>query len=225
MIDSAAWRRQRRPSLPDARRPPRAGLDAVRGVYERVAPRYDPMMNVLERMLFSGGRHWVTSRAGGDILDIAAGTGRNLPLYTGDRIVAVELSPAMVSVAAQLARCPTPPSSLSLTRSGCPSLTRRSTAPSSRLRCAASPTPVAPSPKPGACCARAVGCSPWNTFAAPEPLSAPRNEGGEPVFIRAMCDHLLREPVEEVTAAGFRIEEIERSKFGIVERLSASKPA
>ena len=46
----------------------------------------------------------------------------------------------------------------------------------------------------------------------------------QPLFVRAMCDHLLREPADEAVAAGFEIERIERARLGIVERLVAIKP-
>jgi len=38
-------------------------------------------------------------------------------------------------------------------------------------------------------------------------------------------DRLLRRPLEDVRAEGFQVERRERSKLGIVERLSACKPA
>jgi hypothetical protein len=37
-------------------------------------------------------------------------------------------------------------------------------------------------------------------------------------------DHLLRRPYEQVVDVGFEIEERERYKWGVVERLSARKP-
>ena len=47
----------------------------------------------------------------------------------------------------------------------------------------------------------------------------------QPLFLRAMCDHLLREPLDEVSAAGFDVEHLERRRLGIVERLIAAKPS
>jgi hypothetical protein len=38
-------------------------------------------------------------------------------------------------------------------------------------------------------------------------------------------DHLLREPLEPLAEEGFEIEELERSKAGFVELVSARKPA
>jgi SAM-dependent methyltransferase len=38
-------------------------------------------------------------------------------------------------------------------------------------------------------------------------------------------DHLLREPLDHMQAEGFEIDELVRSKWGIVERIAATKPA
>jgi hypothetical protein len=46
----------------------------------------------------------------------------------------------------------------------------------------------------------------------------------EPLPRRFACEHLLRRPLEHVLAEGFEVEQRERSKAGIVERLSARKP-
>ncbi|MQA76510.1 MAG: methyltransferase domain-containing protein, partial [Solirubrobacterales bacterium] len=46
----------------------------------------------------------------------------------------------------------------------------------------------------------------------------------EPLFVRFMADHLTREPLDYLPGAGFEIDEVERSKWGIVERLRAHKP-
>jgi len=46
----------------------------------------------------------------------------------------------------------------------------------------------------------------------------------EPIEIRRMADHLLREPLEHVLAEGLELETVERAWFGVVERLAARKP-
>ena len=53
----------------------------VQRMYDKVAPRYDRLIELWERVLFAGGRRWVYARATGDVLKIALGTGRNLPSY------------------------------------------------------------------------------------------------------------------------------------------------
>lgn len=46
----------------------------------------------------------------------------------------------------------------------------------------------------------------------------------EPLAIRFEADHLTREPLEHLSEAGFEVEELKRSKWGIVERVAARKP-
>jgi hypothetical protein len=46
----------------------------------------------------------------------------------------------------------------------------------------------------------------------------------DPLFVRLGADHLLREPLDHLVDASLAVERLERSKWGIVERLSARKP-
>lgn len=71
-------------------------------VWDRAAPSYDKQIAFFEKVQFSGGREWLGERARGRILEVAIGTGRNLPHYPADTIVTgVELSPAMLAIARQ----------------------------------------------------------------------------------------------------------------------------
>ena len=48
----------------------------------RVDPqRLDRDIAIFERLVFAGGRQLVCSQATGDVLEVAIGTGRNLPFY------------------------------------------------------------------------------------------------------------------------------------------------
>jgi hypothetical protein len=47
----------------------------------------------------------------------------------------------------------------------------------------------------------------------------------DPQAVRFAADHLTREPLDYLGAEGFAIERVERSKWGIVERVAARKPA
>ena len=47
----------------------------------------------------------------------------------------------------------------------------------------------------------------------------------EPLAVRFEADHLLRDPLDYLPGVGFEIDEVHRSKWGIVERLRAHKPA
>jgi hypothetical protein len=42
--------------------------------------------------------------------------------------------------------------------------------------------------------------------------------------VRFEADHLVSEPLDYLPGAGFTIDEVQRSKWGIVERLRAHKP-
>jgi ubiquinone/menaquinone biosynthesis C-methylase UbiE len=46
----------------------------------------------------------------------------------------------------------------------------------------------------------------------------------DPLAVRFAADHLVREPLDHLNAAGFELERVERSKWGIVERVIAHKP-
>ncbi len=69
-----------------------------RRVWDKAAPSYDKQIAFFERIQFAGGREWLGARARGRILEVAIGTGRNLPHYPADgTITGIELSPAMLA--------------------------------------------------------------------------------------------------------------------------------
>jgi len=74
-------------------------------VWDKSAPSYDRQISFFEKNWFSGSREWLGERAQGEVLEVAVGTGRNLPYYTADvTITAIELSPAMLAIARQRAQ-------------------------------------------------------------------------------------------------------------------------
>ena len=78
--------------------PPAAdSTELTRRRWDEMAAGYDRWIAFFERILFAEGRRRVCSRALGDTLEIAVGTGRNLALYPGGvRLVGVDLSPEML---------------------------------------------------------------------------------------------------------------------------------
>ncbi|MHA7277026.1 class I SAM-dependent methyltransferase [Arthrobacter sp. Hz1] len=73
--------------------------------WEQNADNYDRQIAFLDRVWFGGGREWLGDRAEGRILEVAIGTGLNLPhLPPGARVTGVDLSPAMLAVAVDRAR-------------------------------------------------------------------------------------------------------------------------
>ncbi|WP_328709017.1 class I SAM-dependent methyltransferase [Microbispora hainanensis] len=79
----------------------RALTDAdVRRVFDRLADRYDSQMLTWERRLLPGSREWAVRQARGHVVEIAVGTGLNLPLYDADTtVVGIELSERMLELA------------------------------------------------------------------------------------------------------------------------------
>jgi ubiquinone/menaquinone biosynthesis C-methylase UbiE len=76
-----------------------------RRLWDRMAPRYDRDMRRLEPLLFGrDARPCVCAQAAGEVLDVAVGTGLNLPHYPpGVRLTGVDLSPVMLAAAAKRA--------------------------------------------------------------------------------------------------------------------------
>jgi ubiquinone/menaquinone biosynthesis C-methylase UbiE len=200
--------------------------ERVRKIQNKEAPRYDRQISFFERILFGGGREWVCSRAEGEVLELAAGTLRNLPHYPpGVMLTAVELSPEMAAVGRKRAE--------ELGRSV-------------DLRVGDVQKLDLPSESfDTVTCTLGFCTIPDTTAAAREAFRALRPGGQllmlehvrsparavrgvehmlEPLFVRFMADHLTREPLDYLPGAGFEIDEVQRSKWGIVERLRAHKP-
>lgn len=68
-----------------------------RRVWDRAAPGYDRQIAFFEKVWFPGTRAWLGARARGRVLEVAVGTGLNLPHYAADvTLTAIELSPEML---------------------------------------------------------------------------------------------------------------------------------
>jgi ubiquinone/menaquinone biosynthesis C-methylase UbiE len=76
-------------------------IDVKRRLYAKEAPTYDREADLIERWLFgTEHRGWACSKATGDTLEVAIGTGLNLPHYPPDvRLTGVDLSPEMLALA------------------------------------------------------------------------------------------------------------------------------
>lgn len=70
----------------------------IRRRYDRLAPWFDALEGVLERMAFAPWRQRLWQDAGnGRILEVGVGTGKNFPYHpAGARITAIDFSPAML---------------------------------------------------------------------------------------------------------------------------------
>lgn len=81
-------------------------IEVKRRLYAKEAPTYDQEADLIERWLFgTAHRGWACSRTTGDTLEVAIGTGLNLPHYPLDvRLTGVDLSPEMLALAATRAK-------------------------------------------------------------------------------------------------------------------------
>lgn len=209
------------------RKDPQNETERVRRVWAKFAPKYDRQITFFERFLFPGMREWACSRASGDVLELGVGTGRNLRHYSPEvRLMGIDLSPETLSIA------------------------RRRAAALKRdveLRLGDAEALDLPDESYDTVVSTLTMCSIPNYRAALEEAQRVLRPGGRlvmvehirspstavrvgqrllnPLTVRFGADHLLRDPLEAVRRLGFEVLELERLKWGIVERLVATKPA
>jgi len=87
---------------------PRTGnpsSERLRRYWDKHSGSYDRQMRFFDRRLFGESRAWVCRQATGEVLEVAIGTGLNLPLYPdGVRLTGIEFSPVMLAIARDRAR-------------------------------------------------------------------------------------------------------------------------
>jgi len=202
------------------------GDDRLRQLWDKYAPRYDRDMTFFERLQFAGGRQWVCSQATGDVLEVAIGTGRNLPFYPeSTRLTGIDLSPAMLHIARTRAA-----------DAGVGVDLRESDAQALPFDDASFDTVV---------CTLGLCGIPDDRAAVAEMFRVLRPGGKlllldhigsdrrwlhlgqgllEKITVRMLGDYQTRRPLPLVEQAGFHIEHTERLKIGTVERVRATKP-
>lgn len=74
--------------------------------YNRIAPIYDLMETIVERVAFRRWRRDLWTRVGGErILEVGVGTGKNVPYHPpGAQVIAIDISDGMLEQAAERAR-------------------------------------------------------------------------------------------------------------------------
>jgi len=183
-------------------------------------------MQFAERYFLGDSRAWVCSQAAGRTLEVAIGTGLNLPFYpAGVQLAGVDLSPAMLALArhraADLGRA------VDLREGDALALPF----PDSSFDTVVCTFGLCAVPDDGRAVAEAVRVlRPGGLL-----LLADHVEGAawpvrviqwliEIVSVPLQGEHALRRPLRHVEAAGLEITRRERFKLGIVERLAARKP-
>ena len=197
----------------------------VRDHYNSVAHRYDSLIRLPERVLFADGRQWAAGQARGDVLELAVGTGRNLPHYRpGTSVTGIDLSEAMIDVARHQASTSAADVQLHVADAqGLPFADATFDTVVATLALCSIPDDRA------AVSEAARVLRPGGTLVLLEhvrsPLVSVRTVQRllEPLLWRLEGDHVLREPDKRVAQAGLHIELHERSKLGIVLRLQARK--
>lgn len=201
--------------------------ERVRAIWAKTAPKFDKRISFWEKVLFEGGREWVCSQARGDVLEIAVGTGRNFLHYPPDaRVTGIELSREMLDLAEQRA-----------TQLGKDFDLRLGDAQSLELPDDSFDTVVVtlslcsiPDDAAAVAEIRRV-LRPGGLLlllehvGSPAPVVRAVQRLIDPLTVRLEGDHVTREPLHHLRAQGFEIEQLSRSKWGIVERVRARKPA
>jgi ubiquinone/menaquinone biosynthesis C-methylase UbiE len=199
----------------------------LRRYWDKHARSYDKQIAFWERRLFGDGRHWVCAQATGEVLEVAIGTGRNLPHYpSGIHLTGIDFSPQMLQLARRLAE-----------QLGLDVDLRLGDAQALELPDASFDTVV---------CTLSLCAIPDHRGAIAEMKRVLRPGGrlllldhvaGAPRWVQAIQwllervtiplggEHLRRRPLLQVQAEGFQIQQRERAKLGIVERLAAHRPA
>lgn len=195
-------------------------------VFDKMAKRYDAQMGFWERVLFGRSREWATAKAKGRVLELAVGTGLNLPHYPSDvRVLGIDLSEGMLAIARKRVAELGLGGRVELRAGDVQALDL----PDASVDTVVSTFTFCTIPDPGAAAREALRVlRPGGQFVLVEhgPSSRKWIRAGmhavERLTVRFGADHLTRDPVPYLTEAGFAIDERRRSKAGIVFRVLAT---
>ena len=197
-----------------------------RRYWDRKSASYDREMGFLDRRLFGDSRRWVCSQATGEVLEVAVGTGLNLPCYPGEvALTGLDLSEGMLGLARSRAR-----------QLGRDVTLRQGTAHDLPFGDASFDTVV---------CTLGLCAIPDHEAAVDEMVRVLRPGGRlllldhvpsssrvarglqwllERVTVPLAGEHFLRRPWLLLEDRGLEVEQRQRFKLGLVERLVARKP-
>ena len=196
-----------------------------RRYWDRKSATYDAEMGVWDRRLFGDSREWACGQAVGEVLEVAVGTGLNLPCYPAEvTLTGLDLSEGMLAIARDRAR-----------RLGRPVTLRQGSA---------HELPFAEASFDTVLCTFGLCAIPGPAAAVAEMVRVLR-PGGRLILVdhvvsssrlvRGMQwlvelasvplagEHFRRRPLLLVEALGLPVDRRERFKLGLVERLVARK--
>ena len=199
--------------------------ERVREIFDASASHYDQGIAFGEKLFFGDGRAWACSQVRGQVLEIAIGTGLNLPFYPADvRLTGIEISSAMLEIARRRAHI------LGRQVEMIVGDAQALPFPDQHFDTVVCTIALCSIPDERQAVAEAWRVlRPGGRFIALEHVRSPNiiirglERLLESYTLRNQADHLLREPVEIVQSVGFNIEYLKRQKLGIVERLIAKK--
>lgn len=207
--------------------PPSRQTARWRRYWDRKSRSYDREMGFWDRKVFGDTRQWVCAKATGQTLEVAIGTGLNLPFYPDSiQLTGIDVSSRMLQIARDRAR----------------QLGRTVNLHEGDAHALAFPD----SSFDTVVCTFGLCAIPDERQALREMQRVLRPGGrllladhvvstvwpvrglqrlAEVVTVPLGGEHLLRRPSEHVRALGFEIQDQQRFRRGIVERLVARKPA
>jgi ubiquinone/menaquinone biosynthesis C-methylase UbiE len=205
----------------------RAETARVRAIQDKTAPKYDRQISFFERVLFDDGREWATSKAEGEVLEIAVGTGRNFEHYApGTSVTGIELAPQMLAIARS--RAADLGLELDLREGDAQALEFEDASFDTVLITLA----LCTIPDDRAAAAEAFRVlRPGGRLILLEHVRSPVapvrwvERALHPLSLRFEGDNLIREPLDYLGDVGFAVESVERLKWGVVERVLARKPS
>lgn len=200
----------------------------VRRVFDKIADRYDRQMALWEHWLFRGNRQWAVSQAQGRVVEIAIGTGLNLPLYPAEAtVIGIELSEPMLELARRRAAEAGLADRVELRQGDAQVLDL----PDGCADTVLSTFTLCTIPDPAAAVREAFRIlRPGGQILLAEhgPSSNLVLRAGmralEPLSVRFGADHLTRDPRPLLEQAGFRINTVQRRTLGVSFRVRATRP-
>ena len=195
--------------------------------WDRKSGSYDKEMQAWERRLFGDSRDWACTRAVGEVLEVAVGTGLNLPSYPeGVTVTGIDLSDGMLDIA----------------RARADELGRAVTL----QQADAHHLPFVDASFDTVVCTFGL-CAIPDIDAAVDEMVRVLRPGGRLILVDHVAsssrvargvqrllelitvplagEHFLRRPLDEIKARGLEVEQRQRFRLGLVERLIARKPS